>query len=170
MTDRGRTLIAGRRERIERALGRPLSAPPPNPSPLSDEERDHLIAGGMELYVNDLEWESLTGEEHLEDGPLAELTFPGVLAFVRGLLLSEAMPDSLAPADPRPEVVDALLERLADEVIRLEEEATRAGGEDAERARMQMEATRRLLDLVLMAYHGLSDEEVERVERAAGAA
>ena len=75
--------------------------------------REYLKGEALDLYWNELEWEHLTDEEALEEGPLTPLTFPGVLAFVRGLLLHEVMPDSLAPANPRPQVVEDILDFLA---------------------------------------------------------
>ncbi|NIP78683.1 MAG: hypothetical protein GWM90_05545, partial [Gemmatimonadetes bacterium] len=61
----------------------------------------------------------MTGEEGLADSGLVELTFPGFLAFVEGLLLREVMPDSLAPARPRPEVVEDILAFLAARTMQL---------------------------------------------------
>ncbi len=122
MTDRASTLLGGRRERLERVLRRPLGPPMTGPSgPLSDENREYLKGEALDLYWNELEWEHITDEEALEEGPLTTLTFPGFLAFVRGLLLQEVMPDSLSPANPRPQVVEDLLAFLADRVIELED-------------------------------------------------
>ncbi len=98
MTNRESILLAGRVKWIEQVLGHPLSPPrtPPLP-PLQEQERNHLRGAAEDLYWNELEWEKLTGEEQVDEEFLTEMAFPGFLAFVRGLLLSEVMPDSLAP-------------------------------------------------------------------------
>ena len=129
---------------------------------LSDSERTHLLEEAEELYWNELEWERLTDEEKLDDGPIATLMFPGFLAFVRGLLVSEAMPDALAPADPRPEVVEAIVRFLGERVVALEAETEDQG------APMDAEMTGQLIDHVLFRLHGLSDEDVARVEGQSG--
>lgn len=124
-----------------------------------------MLEEAEELYWNELEWEHLT-EEEATDGspPLSELTFPGLLAFVRGLLLDQVNPDSLAPAEPRPQVVEDILVFLARRVVELEESLAVPEPEDEERQRGEMVMTDRLLDLVLYRYHGLSGPDVERVE------
>ena len=97
MNDRATTLLEGRREGMERALGRPLAVPEPaTGAELSESEREHLRNAATDLYVNELAWENITDEERVEGEPLAELAFPGFLAFIRGLLLDQVMPDSLA--------------------------------------------------------------------------
>ena len=122
MTDRAGTLIGGRRERMERLLERTLGPPMVGPSgPLTAETREYLQGEAVDLYWNELEWEHITDEEALEEGRLTSLTFPGFLAFVRGLLLHEVMPDSLSPANPRPQVVVDILGFLAERVVELEE-------------------------------------------------
>ena len=153
-------LIAQHRRRIERALGASLKAPEPAEGELTDAERSHLLGEARDLYWNELEWERLTDEEKVDGGPLPELTFSGLLAFVRGLLMRDVMPDALAPANPRPEVVEDLLRFLAGRLRDLESES----GEPSapEDARL----TGALIDLVLYQLHGLSKEEVARVEGA----
>ena len=80
MTDRATTLLGGRRERIERTLGRSLGPPPTSAgSPLPDESRTYLKGEAVDLYWNELEWERITDEEALEEGPLVTLIFPGFL-------------------------------------------------------------------------------------------
>ncbi len=164
MRDRVATLVRGRRERLARLLGRPLSEPRRDDSPLTDEARRHLQEEALDLYWNELEWEHLTDEEATDGPPLSELTFPGLLAFVRGLLLTEANPDALAPAEPRPQVVEDILAFLGGRILELEEEL--AGPEPDSRERLQGELvmTDRLMDLILYRYHGLAEDEVERVE------
>lgn len=165
MRDRVATLIRGRRERLTRALGRPLTRPVSDLSPLVPEARRHMLEDARELYWNELEWENITEEEATEGAPLSELTFPGLLAFVRGLLLTEVQPDALAPAMPRPEVVEDLLEFLADRIVDLEERlAAPDDDDDPAQARAELETTDRLLDLVLYQYHGLDAAAVEKLE------
>ena len=78
MTGRARTLLTGRRERMERVLGRPLTPPEAGANePLPEETRTYLLSEAQDLYWNELEWENITDEEALDEGPVAELTFPG---------------------------------------------------------------------------------------------
>lgn len=168
MSERATTLLNGRRERIERILERSLDAPSAGADkPITDETRSYLLSEVQDLYWNEIEWEHITDEESLDAGPLAELTFPGFLAYVRGLLLTEVMPDSLSPANPRPQVVADALDFLAIRVVELQDEL--AGPDDGEQERLQseLEMTARLIDQVLYLYHGITDAEVERVEQAA---
>lgn len=165
MADRVGTLLGGRRERLERLLSRKLSAPQTGPtSVLSPEVRTHLGDEAQDLYWNELEWENITDEEALESGPLAEMAFPGFLAYIRGLLLTEVMPDALAPASPRPEVVEDILTFLAARIVELEDSLSDSDHDEAEALAREKKLANRLIDLVLYRYHGLSGEEVERVE------
>ena len=165
MTDRASTLLSGRRERLERILERELHPPMTGPSaPLTPRVRGFLREEAEDLYWNELEWEHITDEEALEDGPLTELAFPGFLAFIRGLLLREVMPDAKAPASPRPQVVEDVLAFLCARVVELEEGLASGNSEDAEAARSEVEMTSRLVDLVLYRFHELGPEEIERVE------
>lgn len=165
MRDRVDTLVRGRRERLSRLLGRPLSEPIGHASPLSPEARRHLVEEGEELYWNELEWEHITEEEATDHGaPLSELAFPGLLAFVRGLLLTEANPDALAPAQPRPQVVEDLLAFLGSRILELEDALSGAEPDEEERLKGELTMTDRLVDLVLYRFHGLAPAEVERVE------
>lgn len=167
MNDRTATLLQGRRERMGRLLGRSLPQPESDDSPLSEEKREHLLEDGRDLYWNELEWEHLTEEEAVDHGePLIELMFPGLLAYVRGLLLTRVNPDALAPAQPRPEVVDDLLSFLAGRVVELEEELASDVGEERERLRAELKVTNRLIELVLYLYHGLSQEDIHLLETA----
>ena len=165
MTGRANTLVGGKRERIERILGRRLERPAAAGDPIPDETREYLLGEAQDLYWNELEWEHITDEEALEQGPIAEMTFPGLLAYVRGLLLSEVMPDSLSPANPRPQVVEDLLAFLANRVVSLDEGEA---GEEADEARVQaeLEMTSDVIDRVLYLYHGLDAQAIERVEAA----
>lgn len=165
MTDRVSTLLGGRRERLERLLGRRLEQPSTgSQSPLVPKIRAFLKEEAEDLYWNELEWENITDEESLEGGPLTELAFPGFLAFIRGLLLTEVMPDALAPASPRPEVVEDVLVFLGDRVMELEDGLADPDGEREDHMRMELEMSSRLIDLVLYRYHQLTQADVERVE------
>lgn len=164
--DRARTLIVSRREHLARILGRALPEPYAPPPAASNEVRRHLLEEAEDLYWNEMAWEHLTGEEGLGDGALLEMAFPGFLAFVRALLLQEALPDAKAPAQPRPEVVQDVLRFLGERVVALDEELSGDGVEERERLSGELGMTSRLLDVVLYRYHGLTPADVERVEAA----
>lgn len=167
MKDRVSTLLEGRKERLERILGRELEVrADTDGSPLSAEEREYLLDEATDLYWNELEWENITEEERLEEGPLTELAFPGLLAFVRGLLLDEAMPDAKAPANPRPEVVKDVLRFLAGRVVELRDEMPEEPDDEASRMQAELTMANRLIDLIAFELYGLDDAEVERVESA----
>jgi hypothetical protein len=167
MTHRASTLVDARRERIERLLGRSLKSPRPAPGePLTTEARDYLLEEAQNLYWNDLEWERITDEEALEEGPIAQLAFPGFLAFIRGLLLSEVMPDSQAPASPRPQVVEDVLDFLSRRVVELEDGLASAPKGEVDAVRAELDLTSQLVDLVLYQFHGVGPKDVERLEAA----
>lgn len=167
MTDRESTLLGGRVKKIEQILGRPLPPLPGAHAPsLEAVERDHLRENAEELYWNELEWEKITGEEQLDEEFLTEMAFPGFLAFIRGLLLSVAMPDSLAPASPAPEVVCDVLRFLARRIVELEEEAANSEGEEREHRDAELHLTSRLVDLVFYTFYDIGPDEVEKVEAA----
>ena len=167
MSDRATTLIEGRRERLERILGPGLKSPRGGAGdPLTEEARSYLVEEAQNLYWNDLEWERITDEEALEEGPIAQLAFPGFLAFIRGLLLHEVMPDSQAPASPRPQVVEDTLAFLARRVIELEDALTSAPADEADSMRTELDLTSQLVDLVLYQFHGVGPRDVERIEAA----
>lgn len=163
--DRVNTLILGRRERIQRALGRPLPGPAAgSEEPLDEDARAHLMEDAQELYWNEMEWERITEEESTDGVPLVTLVFPGFFAFVRGLLLQETMPDAMAPAQPRPEVVEEIVRFLARRVLELEEELSTGEPDEPERLRGELFLTDHLIDHLLYEYHGLTREDVERIE------
>jgi hypothetical protein len=167
MTDRASTLVEARRERLERILGKSLKPPRGSAGdPLTSEAREYLAEEAQNLYWNDLEWERITDEEALEQGPIAQLAFPGFLAFIRGLLLQEVMPDSQAPASPRPQVVEDVLSFLARRVVELEDELASAEPDEAESKRTALDLTSQLVDLVLYQFHGVGPQDVERIEAA----
>jgi hypothetical protein len=167
MTDRASTLLEARRERLEKLLGRALE-PPTNGSeePLSHEARVYLKNEAESLYWNDLEWEHITDEEALEEGPIIQLAFPGFLAFIRGLLLHEVMPDSQAPATPRPQVVADVLDFLSHRVVELEDGLAKPEDEEADRLRNELEMTSQLVDQVLYLFHDVAPKDIERIEAA----
>lgn len=166
MTDRAASFLQARRERLERTLGRRLVPAAEPREPLSAEARAYLVGEGESLYWNDLEWEHITDEEALEEGPITQLTFPGFLAFIRGLLLYEVMPDSQAPASPRPQVVEELLGFLSRRVVELEDGLGSPGEQEPERLRTELAVTSHLIDLVLYLLHGVAAEDIERIEAA----
>jgi hypothetical protein len=144
--------VARRRARLERLLQQPLV--PPRSSGAPPERREYLLEEAHDLYWNELEWEKLTAEEMSEGGSeLVELAFPGFLAFVDGLLLKEASPDSPVPATPRPEVVEDILLFLATRYLELLSETD-------PQLRLEREMTHRLVDLVLYRLHGISVDGV----------
>ena len=162
MNDRATTLLEGRREKMEHALGRPLAVPEPaTGAELSESEREHLRNAATELYFNELAWENITDEEQVEGEPLSELAFPGFLAFIQGLLLDQVMPDSLAPANPRPEIAEDVAKFLAERVVALQDEMGGASEEDAEQQERDLGLTDRLLDLVLFRLHGVDPADAE---------
>ena len=162
MKDRATTLLEGRREKMERALGRPLAVPEPASGPdLTEAERDHLRNAATDLYLNELAWENITDEEQVEGEPLAELTFPGFLALIQGLLLDQVMPDSLAPANPRPEIAEDVVRFLAERVVAIQDEMGGAGDGDSEHGERDLALTDRLLDLVLFRLHGVDPADAE---------
>ncbi|HUG40449.1 MAG TPA: hypothetical protein VMM12_08185 [Longimicrobiales bacterium] len=156
---RGRAFLSRRRARLSRLIQRSLDPPPPSGSLLEDRRR-FLLEEAQELYWNELSWEQVTEEEGIGESGLVEFTFPGFLAFVEGLLLREVMPDSLAPARPRPEVVEDILAFLAARCVELED------SEDPE-TEVERQVTARLIDLVLYRQHDIAVEEVERLEEEA---
>jgi len=161
MTDRASTLIDARRSRMAKALGRSLPAPKGSDSSLSEDEREHLIQSAQDLYWNELEWEHITEEERTQEGKLTELAFPGFMAFIRGLLLDRVMPDAMAPAEPRPEMVDETLVFLAGRVVELQDQLESEADDDPDQTREELKMTDRLIDLVLFAYHDVDPGDVE---------
>ncbi len=151
-------LLAWRRLRLTRVLGRELTRPAPSGT-LPDDHRRYLGQQAEELYWEELSWERLTSDEGLERRGLVELAFPGFLAFVEGLLLSEVAPDCTEPARPRPEVVEDILLFLAGRCVELE------GGMEPEQT-VEREAAMRLLDLVLYRLHDVDVHEAQRLEFA----
>ena len=168
MTDRAGTMLSGRREQIERVLARELTPPVMSPSgPTPPDVRAFLREEAEDLYWNELEWEHITDEEALEGGPLTKMASPGLLAFIRGLLLREVMPDALAPASTRPQVVEDVLGFLCDRVVELQDSLAGDADGDREQQETEMQMSNRLVDLVLYRYHELAPEDIERLESEA---
>jgi hypothetical protein len=160
-------LVSARRRALVEAVGRPLQTPAgTDDPPLTDARRRHLQEELQELYWNDLEWENVTEEERMEGGSLPELTFPGVLALIRGLLLTEVAVDAMAAAEPRPEIVEDFLEFLAGRILELKGDAAGGPGEEGDRAALELRMTEGLLDRALVQYHGVSPEDVGILEQA----
>ena len=159
MNDPVTALLGSRRERLGQVLGRYLvpalgvAAPP--------HVREHLLEEATELYWNELEWEHIT---HDAGDDAIERCFAGLLTFVRGLLLRDALPGSQAQG-ARPEVVEELLRFLAARVLELDERIS-TGQVDGEpdKMRRELEMTDRLLDLVLYRWLELSPQEAARAE------
>jgi len=148
--------LARRRARLEKVLQHPLVSPRDSGAP--EVTRTFLREEAEELYWNELEWEKLMAEEMSQGGSeLVELAFPGFLAFIDGLLLKEAGPDSKVPAHPRPEVVEDLLLFLSHHCLEL------LPDNDAD-SRLELRMTERLIDLVLYRLHGLSTDGLDRLE------
>lgn len=148
--------LAQRRSRLGRLVQRRL-LPVANGAQVSPERRTFLLEEAHDLYYDELAWEKLTDDEDVTRGGLVELTFPGFLAFVEGLLLREVRPDSQAPACPRPEIVEDILHFLAERCLELEEP------EDPDE-RVDYAVTVRLMDLVLYRLHDIPVEDVEHLE------
>jgi hypothetical protein len=146
-----RAFLARRRARLERLLQRPLEEPAPSNIP--PDRRRFLFEEAQELYWNELEWEKLTEDEMASGRELVELAFPGFLALIDGLLLQEVMPDSKAPACPRPEVVEDVLLFLAGRCADLAD-----ADDDDEDQTFERDVTTRLIDLVLYRLHDLQVE------------
>lgn len=144
--------LARRRARLEKILQTPLV--PPRSSGIDEERRKFLREEAEDLYWNELEWEKLTSEEMRGGGELVELTFPGFLAFVDGLLLKEANPDSPVPAQPRPEVVEDILLFLSTRYLELLPET------DPQSA-LERDMLERLVDLVLYRLHNIPVDRLQ---------
>ena len=114
----------------------------------------YLREEAEELYWNELAWEKLTDEEMIGGSELVEYTFPAFLAFVDGLLLREVPHDAAAVAEPRPAVVEDILQFLAGRVL---------SEDDEEIGALEREMTSRLVDLVLYRLHGVETAGVNRL-------
>ena len=79
------------------------------------------------------------------------------------------MPDSLAPANPRPEIAEDVVRFLAEQVVALQDEMGGAGEGEAEQKARDLALTDRLLDLVLFRLHGVDPADAEGFRDAARA-
>ena len=164
MINRAGTLIRSRCERLERILGRRLEVPEGGShQALSDEAREYLREEAEALYWDDLKWERVTGEEDLDLVAVAQLSFPGFLAFIRGLLLNEVMPDSMAPASPSPQVVEDLLTFLAQHVVDLEDGTAEPQDRVLDEVCSELDLTSQLIDVVLCHFYQLGLEEIKQI-------
>ena len=154
--------VESRRSRILDAADRPLAPVAPDAERLPAERLAFFRREAEELYWNELAWEELTDEELVAGGHLTEMVFPGVLAFVEGLLVERAPADSPAPARPHPDAVEEILaflgERCAELTAQLE------AGADSQRVVWARSMTCQLVDLVLYRLYGLSAAEREQLE------
>jgi len=158
-------LIDERRRRLQATVGRSLNIPEgTSDPPLTEDRRSYLLGEAKDLYWNDLEWENVTQEEAVDEGVLSELVFPGLLAYVRGLLVTEVPADSLAGPSPRPEVVEELLEFLASRTLDLRRTLEDGSGEERQRLEGELQMTSSVIDRVLMEYHGVAPEDVGTLE------
>lgn|SRR5690606_16702492 len=154
--------LDSRRYRIQEALGRELEPIGSATGSLPREQIDYLVKEAEDLYWNELAWEELTDEERVSGGHLTELVFPGLLAFVDGLLL-ESLPRGVAgEARPHPEVVEEILlflaERYAEATTSLER------GADSESLVWARAMTAHLIDLVLYRLYRVTPAERELLE------
>lgn len=154
-----------RRARVRDLLDRPVEATGADADPLPTDRVEHLCREAEDLYWNELSWEELTDEEEIAGGHLTEMVFPGFLSFVEALLIERVPADSLAPARPHPDVVEAILAFLAERytVLTAELEA----GADSERVVWARAMTARLIDLVLYRLYELTPAEQERIDELA---
>lgn len=144
--------LARRRARLEKILQTPLV--PPRSSGIAEDRRKFLREEAEELYWNELEWEKLTAEEMEGGRELVEFTFPGFLAFIDGLLLKEANPDSRVPAQPRPEVVEDVLLFLSTRYLELLPDPE-------PQSRTERDMVERLIDLVLYRLHNIAVDRLQ---------
>ena len=167
MTDPIERELSRRKERMARVLERPLRMPEGDAAPLSPDRRTYFLDEAQELYWNELEWENITGEERLDDGPFTEQAFPGLLAFVRGLLLRESIDEKGIPAEPHPAIVEEILSFLADRVLTLRAELGGRDPEwDVEQSARELAMTEPLIDLVLALLYEVTPAERVRLEQA----
>jgi hypothetical protein len=141
-----------RRARLVRLVGTQLRTP--KGPPTTPERMRFLREEAEELYWNELAWEKLTDEEMIGGSELVEYTFPAFLSFVDGLLLREVSADSVAGAEPRPDVVEEVLLFLAGRCLSTDDEEIGA---------LEREMTSRLVDLVLYRLHGVETAGVNRL-------
>jgi hypothetical protein len=149
-----------RRERLLTSTGPALRIPESDTTvPLTPERRRHLFEEAVELYWNDLEWENITEEERMEGGPLPELTFPGFLAYVRGLLLTQVRPIPWPRPRPGPRWWRTCWGSWPGACWTWRRRFARGPPSTATGAALEFRMTDGLLDRVLMTYHGIQAED-----------
>jgi hypothetical protein len=158
----GHAFIERRRAAIREAVDRPLAPVGADAPPLPADQLDFARREAEELYWNELSWEEITQEETIPGGPLAEMVFPGFLAFVGGLLVDRVPADALSPARPHPDAVEEILAFLGERYI--EATAQVEEGADSQKLIWARVMTARLVDLVLFRLYRLSPAERERLD------
>lgn len=151
-----------RRSRLSDALRRPLGRVGEGAEPLSAQRIEFLRREAEDLFWNELSWEELTDEELIPGGHLTELVFPGLLAFVDGLLVERAPLDSVAPARPHPDAVEEILLFLAEQASHFA--AKLENGADSKNLVWARTMTARLVDLVLYRLHRVGPSELEEID------
>lgn len=151
-----------RRARIQESIGRELRPAGMEAEPLPGDRLEFFRREAEELYWNELAWEELTDEELVAGGHLTELVFPGLLAFIEGLLVERGPADALAPARPHPDAVEEILTFLAGRYAELTSELE--GGIDSQRVVWARAMTSHLVDLVLYRLYRVSSAEQEQLE------
>ncbi len=156
-------IVESRRARLLSHVDRRLERVSGAGERLSPESLAHLVRDAEELYWNELAWEELTDEERVAGGHLTELVFPGFLAYVDGLLVDRVPLDSQAPAQPRPEAIEAILHFLAERLAIATSKLER--GADDESLVWARVLTSHLIDLVLYRLYRVTSEEAEALEQ-----
>ena len=156
--------VEQRRARLQGALRRPLRAAAADAEPLPADRLEFFRREAEDLYHNELAWEELTDEEVVVGGHLTEMVFPGMLAFVEGLLVERVPADALTPARPHPDAVEEILEFLGERYAELT--AKLEAGADSQRLVWARAMTSHLVDLVLYRLYGLTPAEQEQLESA----
>src|SRR5687768_9325580 len=165
LTGTGRAFVARRRARVCGSLERPAVPVGADADPLPPDRLEFFRHEAEELYWNELSWEELTDEEAIPGGHLTEMVFPGMLAFVEGLLVDRVPADALAPARPHPDAVEEILVFLGERFA--EATAEQEAGADSQKLVWARHMTARLIDLVLYRLYRLTPAEQERLEAAA---
>jgi hypothetical protein len=155
--------VEQRRARMCRLLGRVPERVGNGSAPLPPERLAYLRREAEDLYWNELVWEELTDEEAVAGGHLTEMVFPGLLAFVDGLLVEPPDSGSQPPCCPHPDAVEEVLtflgERYAEYTLDLE------SGIDSQKVVWARLMTHHLVDLVLARLYRLDRAEQEMLER-----
>lgn len=153
-------LLEQRCARLERLLNRPLILPvhAQHGDGLPSERRNFLREEAEELYWNELAWDKLTADDVDLGGSVVELTFPGFLAFIEGLL-PRGRRDPMSAPLRRTEVVEDILLFLAHRCVEL-------SAQKGARALPEREITEQLVDQVLYRLYDFPLDDIERLETA----